>query len=141
MSESVPTLPEFKRTCREEFAFLVESFGFHEAVGPPSSERFSVRFEKGDLGLEIRGEGYGTTASCRLNRAEKGPLDLIYLVPPGDRPQRTARRDRMGQLDHVRELAQQAQVHARDFLSGDGSRFEAAWAERSRSSKPGSAAG
>ena len=141
MNDRVPTLEEFQHTCREEFAFLIQSYGFHEAMTAQASGRFAVRFEKGVLGLEILGEGYGTVASCNLTRAGKGPLDLVYLVPPIDRPRRSAKRVRMGQLDHVRELAQMARAHTQDVLAGDGSRFESAWSEWNRAHKSKGEAG
>jgi hypothetical protein len=141
MNDHIPTLEEFKQACRGEFAFLVQSYGFHEATPEPTSRKFVVRFEKDELGVEILGEGYGTAASCQLTRAGRGPLALIYLVPASDRPSRSAKRDRMSQRDHVRELAQLARAHAHDVFLGDGARFESALSEWNRTQKSTGKAG
>jgi hypothetical protein len=127
MSSDVPTLEEFLRSCRAEFQFLVDDFGFREVPCSAERERFCVRFAKEHVSLEIRGEGYGTTAACHLSCADKGSLSLIDLVPESARPSRSRKRDRMGQLDHVREWGELAREHARDFFGGDASRFARIW--------------
>ena len=132
MSTEVPTLDEFVQSCRAEFRFLVEDFGFREAPCSIERERFCVRFVMDDRSLEIRGEGWGTTAACDLSCGKRGPLSLIDLVPEALRPTRSRKRDRMGQLDHIREWAEFARAHAADFLSGDVSRFVRIWNTRRR---------
>ena len=124
---TVPTHGDFVESCRSEFRFLLDEFGFREAACSVPQERFCVRFTKNDRSLEVRGEGWGTTAACDVFCGAKGPLSLIYLVPDAARPKRSRRRDRMGQLDHIREWAQFAREHAKDFLGGDISRFERIW--------------
>jgi len=126
MSE-VPTLEEFLHSCRAEFRFLLDDFGFVEVPCSSERERFCVRFANENRSLEIRGEGYGTTAACHLRCGDRGPLSLIYLVPEASRPRRSRKRDQMDQLDHVREWGAFAREHATDFFSGDLSRFERAW--------------
>jgi hypothetical protein len=133
MANVVPTLTEFVETCRGEFQFLVDHFGFREVPSSVPQERFCVRFTKDDRSLEIRGEGWGTTAACHVSCGERGPLSLIYLVPDAFRPKRSRKRDRMGQLDHIREWAQVARDHASDFFSGDISRFARIWDGRRES--------
>ena len=124
---TVPTPGDFMETCRSEFRFLLDDFGFHEAPCSIRQERFCVRFTKDDRSVEVRGEGWGTTAACHVFCGDKGPLSLIYLVPDAFRPKRSRKRDRMGQLDHIREWAQFAREHAKDFLGGDLSRFAGIW--------------
>ena len=142
MSDHIPELEEFRQACREEFAFLVQSYGFHEATPDPTTGGFAVRFEKDDLALEIVGELYdGTPISCHLTRGGRGPLGLVYLVPANDRPRRSTERDRMGQRDHVRDQAQLARAHAHDVLMGDGARFESALSEWERTRKSTGRAG
>ena len=127
---ATPTLAEFVQSCRAEFRFLVTDFGFREAPCSVQQERFCVRFAKEDRSLQIRGEGYGTTAACHLSCGDRGPLALIYLVPDASRPKRSRKRDGMGQLDHIHEYAALAREHAKDFCSGDVSRFAAIWDTR-----------
>ena len=127
MEKSVPTLAEFVQKCRAEFRFLVKDFGFREAPCSNPSETFCVRFENNDRSLEIRGEGYGSTAGCHLTCGSKGPLAIIDMVPEAFRPKRSRKRDRMGQLDRIRECAELARTHATDFLSGDAERFARIW--------------
>ena len=103
-STPVPTLTEFIETCRTEFRFLVDDFGFQEAQSSNPYQQFLVRFTKDDRSLEVYGEGYGKFAECRVCCGNKGPLALIYLVPDASRPKRSRLRDQMGQLDQIREL-------------------------------------
>lgn len=124
---TVPTLEDFIETCRGEFRFLLDEFGFHEAPGSVPQAQFCVRFTKDDRSLEVRGEGWGTTAACHVFCGDQGPLALIYLVPDAFRPKRSRKRDRMGQLDNIRESARFAREHATDFLGGDLSRFARIW--------------
>lgn len=128
----LPTPEEFAETCRAAFMFVVVEYGFREVPCSDLPERFCIRFARDQRVIEIRGEGYGTTAACRVFCGDKGPLSLIYLVPHPMRPKRSRRRDRMGQLDHIREWADLARAHAREFLGGDTSRFEAAWDAESK---------
>ena len=132
MAKEVPTLTEFLQTCRAEFRFLTDDFGFREVPGSVPEERFCIRFANEQRSLEIRGEGYGTTAACHLRCGDRGPLSLIDLVPEPSRPRRSRKRDQMGQLDHVREWGELAREHARDFFSGDVSRFTRIWDTRPR---------
>ena len=125
-----PTLPEFLQACRTVFGFLVDDFSFREAPCSVATERFCMRFEKADQSVEIRGEGYGKTAGCRVSCGERGPMSLIYLVPQTSRPERSRKRDRMGQLDHIREWGELARVHAADFFGGDSARFARIWDRR-----------
>lgn len=124
---TVPTPKEFVETSRSEFRFLLDEFGFREAPCSVPQERFCVRFTNNDRSLEVRGEGWGTTAACHVFCGDKGPLSLIDLVPDACRPKRSRKRDRMGQLDHIREWARFAREHAKDFLGGDVSRFARIW--------------
>src|SRR5919112_4225462 len=107
MTSEIPTLEEFQRVCRERFRFLIEDFGFLE-VPCMDEEHFCVRFTNEDRSLEIRGEGYGTRATSFLSYEGTGALAFIYLVPEASRPKRSRNRDRMGQLEQVRECAQLA---------------------------------
>jgi len=127
MPETVPTLLEFNRVCRDELRFLVEDFGFTAEPCSSEDERFCVRFVRDNRSLEIRGEGYGTIAACDVFEGDFGPLSLIFLIPRAVRPKRSKKRDRMGQLEHVREWAQLARQHAADFFAGDMSRFRHHW--------------
>ena len=81
MMAPVPTPGDFMETSRSEFRFLLDDFGFHEAPCSVRQERFCVRFTKDDRSVEIRGEGWGTTAACHVFCGDKGPLSLIYLGP------------------------------------------------------------
>ena len=123
----IPTLAEFIETCRAEFRFLVDDFGFQEARYSDPYQQFLVRFIKDDRWLDVYGEGYGTIAACRVGCGTRGPLALIWLVPEVSLPKRSRQRDQMGQLDQIRELGQFAREHAKGFLSGDTSRFERIW--------------
>jgi hypothetical protein len=88
----VPTHGDFMETSRSEFRFLLDDFGFHEAPCSLRQERFCVRFTKDDRSVEVRGEGWGTTAACHVFCGDKGPLSLIYLVPDAFLPKRSRKR-------------------------------------------------
>jgi hypothetical protein len=122
-----PTLPEFLQRCREAFRFLMDDFSFREAPCSVPKERFCVRFENDNQSVEIRGEGYGKTADCRVSCGQRGPMSLTYLIPDTSRPKRSRKRDQMGQLDHIRELGELARAHATDFFGGDIARFARIW--------------
>ena len=136
MAREVPTHEEFLESCRSAFRFLVDEFGFQEAPCASARPQFCIRFAKDDRSLEIRGEGYGTTAACDLSCGSRGPFSLIYLVPDAFRPKRSRKRDRMGQLDHIREWGEFARAHAADFFSGDTSRFARLFDTRPRMRPP-----
>jgi hypothetical protein len=123
MASEAPSHAEFVESCRSAFQFLVDEFDFREVPCSNERERFCVRFANGDRSLEIRGEGYGKTAACDLICGDSRHLSLIYMVPEADRPKRSRKRDRMGQLDHIREWSDLARAHAADFFRGDVSRF------------------
>jgi hypothetical protein len=135
MTDDVPTLAEFLQSCRDEFRFAVEEFGFAEAPCSNPKESFCFRLEKNDRSMEIRGEGWGTTAACHLSCGTRGPLALVYMIPDAARPKRSRTRDRMGQIDRIRELAGLARAHASDFLTGDIARFTRVWEDRQRSTR------
>jgi hypothetical protein len=128
-----PSLEEFKSVCREAFRFVVDDCGFREVPCSTVRERFCVRFAKDDRALEIKGEGDETIAACDLTASGEGPMALIMLVPESFRPVRDRRRKRSkqpvqrGQLEQIRETAQLAREHAREFLAGDVARNLRVW--------------
>jgi len=124
----VPTLEEFLEVSRAAFRFMLDEYGFAEVPCLREPLRYCLCFERDARVLEIRGEGYGTSAACHVSAGSQGPLATIYLVPDTSRPRRSRRQlARMGQLDDVRELASLTRAHLGDFLSGDLQRFERAW--------------
>jgi hypothetical protein len=125
-SNSIPTLAEFRGACDAAFAFLIIDFGFERVAETTAHSPFGLRYRKAELGVDIYGEGYGTSAACSLLRgADK--LDLVWMLPPAERMPLPK-----GQLAQVAALAAQVQQYARDFLSGDLVRFDAALAEWQR---------
>ena len=134
-STRVPTLAEFIACCQAECEFLAGEYGFVLLASPREHNRFSVRFRKGEFGVDVYGEGYGETASCDLVRGEDR-LPLSMLVPAADRGAHRRKRARPGQLAQVQRIATQLKLHASDFLCGDSSRFDAALAEWRRITQP-----
>lgn len=122
----IPTLADFIGACDAAFAFLIIEYGFERAPDPREYNEFSVRYRKGDLGVDIYGEGWGKYATCDLIRGAD-ELDLGLLLP---REQRTALPT--GQIAQVHALAARLKNQASDFLRGDLTRFEAAVAEWKR---------
>jgi len=119
----VPTLAEFLACCDAECAFLAREHGFERLAAPPEHNRYSVRFQSGDLEVDVYGESYGQTASCDLLRGgERLPLGL--LEPAAERPRRGRRGPGAGQLAQVHEIATRLKRHALDLLRGDFSRFD-----------------
>ena len=63
------TLDEFKAMCREEFAFLVEEFGFTEVpVTGEFTNPFSVRFEKDCLRVQVEGINWGRGVNIKMGK-------------------------------------------------------------------------
>ena len=118
-----------------EFEFLVRDYGFELLPSPKEYNEYSVRFRKGELGVDVYGENWGQSASCDLLRG-KDDVYLGFLVPAEQRQASKRKRANPGQLAQVQKLAAVLKRHASDFLSGDLTRFEAALAEWRRITKP-----
>jgi hypothetical protein len=134
-SPPVPTLEEFLACCYTACEFLVREYGFLRLSSPREHNPYSVRFQKGDLGVDVFGESYGETVSCDLLKGG-ARLDLGLLVPAAQR--KTPRRNgtRPGQIAQIQEIAARLKLHASDFLSGDTSRFDSAVKEWERITRP-----
>jgi hypothetical protein len=116
--DETPTMDEFIAACDAAFSFLVREFGFERLSSPMQHNRYSVRFRKKELGVDVYGESYGNSADCQLVRGEDR-LYLGLLLPPSAQTPRPE-----GQLAQVAAIAQELQQHASDFLAGDATRFE-----------------
>ena len=125
---STPTLEEFLATCHAACDFLVQEFGFVRMETPREFNPFSVRYRKGELGVELYGESWGESAACDLLRGSDN-LYLGLLVPRVERKKPSRKAARPGQLEQIHTLAAVLKLHAADFLSGDCARFDAALAE------------
>ena len=130
----IPTLDEFLACCQAACEFLVRDFGFQQLPSPMEYNEYSMRFRKGEFGVDIYGTNWGQNASCDLVRggARLGPG---MLIPAS---QRAAHRPRgnPGQLEQIQHIATFLKQHAGDFLSGDFSRFDAAHTEWLRITRP-----
>lgn len=134
-STQVPTLSEFLTCCELECEFLVREYGFVRLHLPREYNDYSVRFRKGEFGVDVYGETYEETASCDLLRSEER-LYLGWLVPAAERQARKRKGARPGQLAQVHDIATRLRLHASDFLRGDSSRFDSALAEWKRVTQP-----
>jgi len=134
-SPPVPTLEEFLACCETACEFLVREYGFLRLSSPREYNRYSVRYQKGDLGVDVYGESYGETASCDLVKGG-ARLDLGLLVPAAQRKPPRRKGTRPGQLAQIQEIAARLKLHASDFLSGDTSRFDSAVKEWERITRP-----
>lgn len=123
-----PTLDEFLACCEAAFSFLVDDYGFQRLATPREYNNYSVRYRKGELGVDIYGEGWGKYASCDLLLGD-AELSPGLLIPASQRTQPARRKKPLGQLDQIRLIAETLKIHAADFLSGDLRRFDAALAE------------
>jgi hypothetical protein len=130
----IPSLEEFIACCDAEYGYLVREFGFERLLDPMEYNPFSVCFRKGELGVDIYGENWGQNASCDLVRG-KDRLYLWWIVPAPER-EKYRSRHRRAQLEQVSLLAAVLRQHAPDFLAGDFSRFDAAFAEWTRVTRP-----
>jgi len=130
-----PTLEEFLACCASECDFLVRDYGFERLTTPVEYNEYSVRFRKGEFGVDIYGENWGKTASCDLVRGEE-QLYLGLLVPVAERQSKKPKREAPGQLAQVHTIAARLQQYASDFLRGDTSRFDVALAEWRRITRP-----
>lgn len=127
MENLTPTLAQFVSACDAMFGFLVRDYGFHRMATPMDYHRYSVCYRKGDLEVDVYGEGYGTLTACALLRGDDR-LDLGILLPAEARHPLP-----MGQLSQVAAIASQLQQYAADFLRGDLTRFDTAllgWQKR-----------
>lgn len=131
----IPTLEEFIACCQAECEFLIREYGFVQLASPMEYNRYSVRFRKGEFGVDVYGESYGETASCDLVRGEDR-LFLGLLVPAAQRQAPKRKRAQTGQLAQVQNIAIRLKLHASDFLRGDSSRFDLALAEWRRVTRP-----
>ena len=118
MDESTPTLDEFVAAIDAAFAFLVRDHGFERLSRPMEHNRYSVRFKKGELEVDVYGESYGGSADCQLVRG----TDRLYLALLLPASAQTPRPE--GQLAQVAAIAAELQQYATDFLSGDATRFD-----------------
>ena len=131
-----PTLEEFLRHCHEQCGFLVSEYGFELLPDPLEYNAFSMRFVKGELGVDLYGESYGENASCDLVRGTDR-LALGFMMPVDERKPRKLRRVIRGQLAQIDDIADRLERHASEFLRGDTQRFDAALAEFKELTKPG----
>jgi hypothetical protein len=113
----------------------VRDYGFIQLDAPREYNEFSVRFRKGELGVDIIGENWGQNASCDLLRG-KDDVGLGWYLTEAQRATLKRRRVRPGQLEQIEILAAVLKEHAVDFLSGDLTRFEAVFAEWQRVTRP-----
>jgi len=118
MEDSTPTLDEFLAACDTAFAFLVRDYGFKRLPKPMEFNRYSVRYKKNELEVDVYGESYGNSAECQLVRGDDR-LYLSLLLPPSARTPRPE-----GQLTQIAAIAMELQQHVSDFLSGDTKRFD-----------------
>jgi hypothetical protein len=129
MDESTPTLDEFIAACDTAFAFLVSDYGFKRLGKPMEFNRYSVRYKKDELEVDVYGESYGGSAECQLVRGDDR-LYLSLLLPPSAKTPRPE-----GQLAQIAAIAEELRQHASDFLRGDATRFET-WLSKWRKSFP-----
>ncbi len=118
MEDSTPTLDEFLAACDSAFAFLVREYGFKRLPTPMEFNRYSVRYKKNELEVDVYGESYGNSAECQLVRGDDR-LYLSLLLPPSAHTPRPE-----GQLTQIAAIAMELQQHVSDFLSGDTKRFD-----------------
>jgi hypothetical protein len=122
-SNDIPSLADFIGACDASFAFLILEYGFTRAAETTEHSPYGVRYRKGELAVDVYGEGYGTLAACALLRGSDR-IDLVWMLPAPERkplPQ--------GQLAQVTALAAQVRRYASDFLRGDTTRYDAALIE------------
>jgi hypothetical protein len=119
----IPTLADFIGACDAAFAFLILEHGFERAAEATDHAPYGVRYRKGELAVDIYGEGYGTLAACALLRGTDR-LDLVWMLPPAERKPLPK-----GQLAQVAALASQLKRFGGEFLRGDTARYDAALIE------------
>lgn len=96
---------------------------------------YSVRYRKGELGVDVYGESWGETAACDLVRGEDR-LSPGLLVPAAQRRAPRRKEGKRGQLAQVQAIAELLQRHAADFLRGDCSHFDTVLKEWKRITRP-----
>jgi hypothetical protein len=116
--EDFPTLDEFIVAVDAALAFLVRDYGFERLSKPMEHNRYSVRFKKGELEVDVYGESYGGSADCQLVRGADR-LYLSLLLPPSAQTPRPE-----GQNAQIATIAVELRDHAADFLGGDATRFD-----------------
>jgi hypothetical protein len=124
-SQAIPTLEEFRATCREALGYL-RGFGFLEISPPPHRNRtpYQAWFKLGDQIVVVEGEGWGQFASITLEHTRGLELPEIYLTPNERRPRPTKhKKDLNRQLQQVRDAAARLREHGTDFLEGNLTRF------------------
>jgi hypothetical protein len=73
MASEVPALTEFVQSCRVEFRFLVDHFGFREVPCSVQQERFCVRFAKEDRSVEMT-DSANSSKYCRYIRPSESHM-------------------------------------------------------------------
>jgi hypothetical protein len=134
-SPPIPTLEEFLACCDAACEFLVHEYGFVRMATPMEYNPYSVRYRKGELGVDVYGESWGETAACHLVRGEDR-LSPGLLVPAAQRPAPRRKEVRRGQLAEVEAIAELLQRHAADFLGGDCRHFDSVLKEWKRITRP-----
>jgi hypothetical protein len=124
-SQAIPTLDEFRATCREALGYL-RGFGFLEISPAPYRNRnpYQVWFMAGDRLVVVEGQGWGQCASITLEHTRGLELPEIYLVPTEHKPRPTKHKKGVNrQLQQVRDAAARLREYGTDFLEGDLTRF------------------
>src|SRR5271157_4518924 len=121
-STRIPSLEEFKNTCRKEFDFLIRDFGFEEQkLSADDKNQFKIIFSRSDLQVMIEGQSYGSVAYMYLKNASGRGILADYLDPQF---QPFAERKYDGQIEDIKKASILLRQHGMKLLDGDNSVFE-----------------
>ena len=120
---SAPSHAAFLSTGRDAFSFLA-SFGFSEVPSPvlQTGAVFELWYQADRRFVILQGDGHGTGASVLLATADRRGTSYHRYVPVAERSLASFTND---QLTIVRVIAGRVAAHARDFLCGTLSEYEA----------------
>ena len=126
MSESAA---QFREWCLGAFAFLREQYGFVEVEpNEESLNPYYVRFSNGEIGLEVKGEGYGTIAYVGYVNREGLEVPSKFLEPNWDplsfRKKRRKRGPALTQEQQIISEAERIKGRDGDILGGDYTRLD-----------------
>ena len=126
-------IDNFKSICRNEFAYLLKDFGFHEIDYPPSEfeNEFKIRFVRNDFTVTIEGIHYGTAAMAYI-QDPKGRKIFPRLLNPDFQPtlSKKAKSKPKSQLEDIKDEARLLHQYGENLLKGDFAVFESALEKR-----------
>lgn len=122
------SLEQFRGWCLEAFAFLCQQYGFVEVeCDDKKYNPYCVKFGNGEIGLVVKGEGYGTIAYVGYVNRDGIEVPSKFLEPDWDPSSFRKRKKKAPKLSQEQQIFSEANTLMRrdgDILRGDYTRLD-----------------